>query len=151
MLYVRTQGFTVVEDIKYIKIMKGNMNLVNTTDIEGAPSAVKYARTETGKIDFQAYEGLDAKIVVNKLQVNVKIIKARKRFGHLDLLVVPVSGDGEVWVERKNIQIINDPAEDKPRSPVKSTQKLNKKTQEQITLEAVREFLASQKFPLDKE
>lgn len=46
---------------------------------------------------------------------------------------------------------INNTEEDKPRSSMKSTQKLNKKTQEQITMEAVREFLASQKFPLDKE
>jgi hypothetical protein len=131
--------------------MKGDMKLVNTADIEGTLSTVTYARTPAGTIDYEAYEGLDAKIIVNKLEINVKIIKARKRFGHLDLLVIPTSGTGEVWVERKNIKINNDPAlKAKPAVEV-STHKSTEKTTAEITLEMVQEFLAKQNIPSDKE
>ena len=131
--------------------MKGDMNLVNTADIEGTLSTVAYARTPAGTIDYAAYEGLDAKIIVNKLEINVKIIKARKRFGHLDLLVVPTSGTGEVWAERKNINISNDPALKAKPAVEASTHKSTEKTTAEITLEMVQEFLAKQNIPSDKE
>lgn len=147
MLYVRTQGLTVVEDIMNTNTMKGNMNLINTADIEGTVKPLAYARTERGTIDYEAYKGLDAQIVINKLQINVKIIDARRRFGHLDLLVVPSSGSGEVWVERKNIHILNDPAKTSGATPQISIGE----DKPSITLEMVEDFLNNQKLLFSKD
>lgn len=143
MLCVRTQGLTVVEDIMNTNTMKGNMNLVNTADIEGTVKPLAYARTERGTIDYEAYKGLNAQIAINKLTVNVKIVDARRRFGHLDLLVVPVSGSGEVWVERKNIEIFNDPATTRP---VSVSEVVKNDAKPQVTMEMVEEFLNNQKL-----
>jgi len=148
MLCVRTQGLTVVEDIMNTNTMKGNMNLVNTADIEDTVKPLAYARTERGTIDYEAYKGLDAQIAINKLTVNVKIVDARRRFGHLDLLVIPASGSGEVWVERKNIEIFNDPATMRTESFPKA---VKNDTKPQITMEMVEEFLNSQKLLFNKD
>lgn len=71
---------------------------------------LRYARTESGRVNTDAYIGLDGNINTNSLIVNVNIIGARIRYGHLDLQVVPKNGAGNVWVERKNINILEDPA-----------------------------------------
>lgn len=84
--------------------------IVNTALTDGIITPIKYARTKDGKIDFGAYKGKKGRIKENNLTIDVKIIDARRRYGHLDLRVTPISGEGEVWVERKNIFIENDPA-----------------------------------------
>lgn len=98
------------------------MQLVNTADIEGAVTPIKYARTPDGKIDYKAYCGLTGSIKANGLTVNVRIVDARRRYGHLDLQVTPIDGADTVWVERKNIIINEDPANSV--TPLKSTQKI---------------------------
>jgi hypothetical protein len=98
------------------------MQLVNTADIEGAVTPIKYARTPDGKIDYKAYCGLTGSIKANGLTVNVRIVDARRRYGHLDLQVTPIDGADTVWVERKNIVINDDPANSV--TPLKSTQKI---------------------------
>jgi len=98
------------------------MQLVNTADIEGAVTPIKYARTPDGKIDYKAYCGLTGSIKANGLTVNVRIVDARRRYGHLDLQVTPIDGADTVWVERKNIVINEDPANSV--TPLKSTQKI---------------------------
>jgi hypothetical protein len=98
------------------------MQLVNTADIEGAVTPIKYARTPDGKIDYKAYCGLTGSIKANGLTVNVRIVDARRRYGHLDLQVTPTDGADTVWVERKNIVINDDPANSV--TPLKSTQKI---------------------------
>jgi hypothetical protein len=98
------------------------MQLVNTADIEGAVTPIKYARTPDGKIDYKAYCGLTGSIKANGLTINVRIVDARRRYGHLDLQVTPIDGAGTVWVERKNIVINEDPANSV--TPLKSTQKI---------------------------
>ncbi len=99
------------------------MQLVNTADIEGAVTPIKYARTPDGKIDYKAYCGLTGSIKANGLTVNVRIVDARRRYGHLDLQVTPMDGADTVWVERKNIVINDDPA-NAVTSMVKSTKKI---------------------------
>lgn len=84
--------------------------LVNTPTTEGSITAISYARTKEGRIDLAAYKGLKGKINANNMMIDVNINDARVRYGHLDLQVSPVAGTGEVWVERKNIEILNDPA-----------------------------------------
>ena len=98
------------------------MQLVNTADIEGAVTPIKYARTPDGKIDYKAYCGLTGSIKANGLTINVRIVDARRRYGHLDLQVTPIDGADTVWVERKNIIINEDPANSV--TPLKSTQKI---------------------------
>lgn len=68
------------------------------------------ALTANGKVDINAYINLEGTISQDGLTVAVKTIGARVRYGHLDLEVVPVAGNGRRWIERKNIVINNDPA-----------------------------------------
>jgi hypothetical protein len=119
------------------------MKLVDTADIEGSLKTTKYARTSEGTIDYSAYIGLDGRITINKLDIMVKIIDARKRFGHLDLLVVPAAGTGEVWIERKNIIINNDPGLE-----TKSVAKDSGTVVPEMTLDMVKDFLKSQNLSI---
>lgn len=88
--------------------MKNQKNLVNTPGADGVISPITYMRNEKGMIDLEAYKGLEGRVTQNNLTVNVKITDARIRYGHLDLCVTPVAGEGTVWVERKNIVIPED-------------------------------------------
>ena len=101
---------TVVEDIVLTKEKHMNAVLVDTAKVEFSGKQISYARTESGHVDTNAYIGLDVSITANSLSVDVKIISARIRYGHLDLRVTPIAGAGDVWVERKNITIPSDPA-----------------------------------------
>jgi hypothetical protein len=85
------------------------MNIVST---QKAESNFTYARLETGKIDLGAYKGLEVFFSVPDTDLVVKafVKDARVRYGHLDLLITPINGSGEKWVERKNVVIKNDPA-----------------------------------------
>jgi hypothetical protein len=74
------------------------------------PDKSRYALTPDGKIDYEAYKGLDGTIEENGLTIDVFVVNSRRRYGHLDLLVVPKSGSGERWTERKNIVLHSDPA-----------------------------------------
>jgi hypothetical protein len=40
------------------------------------------------------------------LDVGVKIADVRVRFGHIDYLVKPLNGKGEVWVERHRVKVM---------------------------------------------
>lgn len=82
------------------------MNLVDTPTY----SKTEVKRKPDGKPDYDAYVGLDGEITENGLTVEVRVIGARSRYGHLDLNVTPKSGSGSRWVERKNINLLNDPA-----------------------------------------
>lgn len=82
------------------------MHIVDTA----SPQATPVARTSEGKVDLDAYIGKTAVYAINELSVEVEIIDARTRFGHLDLLVQPITGSGTRWVERKNLSMHQDPA-----------------------------------------
>ena len=64
-----------------------------------------YSKETTTKPDLDAYRDKIGMITVDDLLVEVKITDARLRFGHLDLLVTPVSGSGERWVEKHRISV----------------------------------------------
>lgn len=89
-------------------------NLIDTE----TPNPSRFARTSDGKIDFDAYVGLDAIYHVDDLQFNMIVKESRQRFGHLDLLVTPVTGGGERWVELKNLELPNDPAKTASPTPI---------------------------------
>ena len=82
------------------------MKLVDTE----TPNRDRFARTSDGKIDFDAYRGCDATYRTGELDFEVTIHDSRQRFGHLDLLIVPMAGSGQRWTEFKNLDIHNDPA-----------------------------------------
>jgi len=92
-----------------MKKAKQSPMLVNTANTDGIITPISYARTKDGKINLPAYKNKKGKIKENNLTINVKILDSRVRYGHLDLKVTPLNGEGEVWVERKNILIDNDP------------------------------------------
>lgn len=92
-----------------MKKAKQSPMLVNTAKTDGIITPISYARTKDGKINLSAYKNKKGKIKENNLTINVKILDSRVRYGHLDLKVTPLNGEGEVWVERKNILIDNDP------------------------------------------
>ena len=82
------------------------MELVDTE----TPNPNRFARTPDGAIDFDAYRGHKGSYNVESLDVEVLVLEARQRFGHLDLLITPVAGNGERWTEFKNIELHDDPA-----------------------------------------
>lgn len=95
---------------------------VQTMGTAQPQKVITYARTPDGLVDTNAYKGLKGTISIKNLQVDVIINDARIRYGHLDLFVAPVSGTGTMWVERKNIDIEQDPGLSKT-APTYSTSK----------------------------
>lgn len=83
------------------------MNIVDTP----STNETLVARTADGKVDLEAYLNCYGTIEQDGLTVNVLVLGARRRYGHLDLEVTPVLGHGRRWVERKNIILQNDPAQ----------------------------------------
>jgi hypothetical protein len=83
------------------------MQLVDTP----TPDPDRFARTADGKIDFEAYKGLNATYRTGELDFMVTILDSRQRFGHLDLLITPEYGAGERWTEFKNLVLHDDPAQ----------------------------------------
>ena len=110
-----------------MKKAKQSPMLVNTAKSDGIITPIKYARTKDGKIDLSAYRGKKGKIEENNLTINVKILESRVRYGHLDLKVTPLNGEGEVWVERKNILIEKDPAMTENEREIAATNFVNTK------------------------
>jgi len=81
------------------------MNVVDTP----SPKKDRFVLRPDGTIDFDAYIGLDASFPVGKINVTVRIVGARTRYGHLDLNITPVTGTGTRWIEYKNLIIHEDP------------------------------------------
>jgi hypothetical protein len=68
-----------------------------------------------GKINFDAYRGLTGTVTWNDMVVDVAVVDARQRYGHLDLQVTPISGHGFIWLERKNVHLFDDPGLQPPK------------------------------------
>lgn len=107
------------------------MNIVDTA----SPNATLVARTPDGKVNLKAYIGLQAFFEAGGLTIETTIRDARTRFGHLDLLVEPSAGQGNRWVERKNLYIQRDPAKFSSADtsvPVEETRSLTDEVREII-------------------
>lgn len=50
-------------------------------------------------VDLSVYNNRRGFINMNTLSVGVEIKQARVRYGHIDLLVTPITGTGEKWME----------------------------------------------------
>jgi hypothetical protein len=64
-----------------------------------------YTPSEGSTPDLNAYRDREAFIHVDDLVIEVKIKDARLRFGHLDLLVTPISGSGQRWIEQHRVTL----------------------------------------------
>ena len=64
-----------------------------------------YTPSEGPTPDLATYRDRQGFIKVDDLRVEVKVTDARLRFGHLDLLVTPVAGSGERWVEQHRVDL----------------------------------------------
>ena len=68
-----------------------------------------------GKINFDAYRGLTGTITWADMVIDIAVVDARQRYGHLDLQVTPISGHGFIWLERKNVHLFDDPGLEPPQ------------------------------------
>ncbi len=85
--------------------------LVDTQPNDGT----KFARTMDGKINFDAYRGLTGTVSWADMVIDIAVVDARQRYGHLDLQVTPISGHGLLWLERKNVHLFDDPGLEPPK------------------------------------
>ncbi len=85
--------------------------LVDTQPNDGT----KFARTMDGKINFDAYRGLTGTVTWADMVIDIAVVDARQRYGHLDLQVTPISGHGLLWLERKNVHLFDDPGLEPPK------------------------------------
>ena len=64
--------------------------------------ATKRKITDTNLQDF---EGKTGSIDFDGLVVEIRVSRARFRYGHIDLLVTPKAGTGERWIERNRVSL----------------------------------------------
>ncbi len=84
--------------------------------VDTQPNAgTQFARTMDGKINFDAYRGLTGTITWADMVIDIAVVDARQRYGHLDLQVTPISGHGFIWLERKNVHLFEDPGLEPPK------------------------------------
>lgn len=55
--------------------------------------------------ELQTYVGQTGRFTVNGLTIQIKVQDARVRFGHVDLLLTPVAGNGSRWVESTRVAL----------------------------------------------
>lgn len=61
--------------------------------------------TDDTPINLADYKGRRASMAIDSLAFEVEIKDARIRFGRLDFLVSPQSGNGQKWVEQHKVAI----------------------------------------------
>lgn len=59
----------------------------------------------TSTPDLDSYAGRTGRFEFDGLSFTVNVVKARLRFGHLDLLITPAVGSGERWVEQHRVTL----------------------------------------------
>jgi len=55
--------------------------------------------------DLTGFIGRKGQIELNSLTVEVGVLNARHRYGHVDLLISPNAGSGEQWVEARRVKL----------------------------------------------
>lgn len=72
--------------------------------LEGAEMQT-YNKSDISEMKPEGLKGEIGILNLESLEVGVKISDVRVRFGHLDLLVKPLNGMGEQWVERHRVTV----------------------------------------------
>jgi hypothetical protein len=65
-----------------------------------------YTKQDVEKINPKSLIGKTGLMTLDDLTVGVNITDARVRFGHIDLLVEPINGSGEKWVEKHRVTTV---------------------------------------------
>jgi hypothetical protein len=61
--------------------------------------------SDTKSPDLDSFVGRTGNFDTDGLSFGVRVVKARLRFGHLDLLITPTFGKGERWVEQHRVNL----------------------------------------------
>ena len=64
-----------------------------------------YTKKDIGDEQITALKGMMGKMSIESLDIGVQIKDVRRRFGHIDVLVEPLNGTGEQWVEKHRIKV----------------------------------------------
>ena len=67
-----------------------------------------YTKQDIQQINPQSLVGTHATMDCGDLTVGVYIKDARVRFGHIDLLVTPIEGSGQTWVEKHRLNTVTE-------------------------------------------
>ena len=62
-----------------------------------------YSRTE--QTSLSSAIGKEGVVFIDELSIGIKIMKERFRYGHYDVLVSPLIGNGEKWVEFHKVKV----------------------------------------------
>jgi hypothetical protein len=65
-----------------------------------------YTKQDVEKVNPKSLIGKSGLMTLDDLTVGVNITDARVRFGHIDLLVEPINGSGEKWVEKHRVTTV---------------------------------------------
>lgn len=65
-----------------------------------------YTKQDVEKVNPKSLIGKTGLMTLDDLTVGVNITDARVRFGHIDLLVEPITGSGEKWVEKHRVTTV---------------------------------------------
>ena len=65
-----------------------------------------YTKQDVEKVNPKSLIGKTGLMTLDDLTVGVNITDARVRFGHIDLLVEPINGSGEKWVEKHPVTTV---------------------------------------------
>jgi hypothetical protein len=63
-------------------------------------------KQDVEKVNPKSLIGKTGLMTLDDLTVGVNITDARVRFGHIDLLVEPINGSGEKWVEKHRVTTV---------------------------------------------
>jgi hypothetical protein len=77
--------------------------MTDTTIQTPAPVEGFVTADKAKKLDLNTYRDTKGTFSIDGLTVGVNIKEARVRFGHIDLLVTPIDGFGERWIESTRI------------------------------------------------
>ena len=64
-----------------------------------------YTKEDIGDEQLATLKVMTGKMLIEDLAVGVQIKDVRRRFGHIDVLVQPLNGTGEQWVEKHRIKV----------------------------------------------
>ena len=62
-----------------------------------------YSRPE--QTSLSSAIGKEGVVFIDELSIGIKIMKERFRYGHYDVLVSPLIGNGEKWVEFHKVKV----------------------------------------------
>ena len=63
------------------------------------------AAPKPNEVDLASFAGRSGSIDFHGLSIRVRVLEARRRFGHIDFLLTPEAGEGERWMEHHRVSL----------------------------------------------